>query len=134
MEILQNPGPIRDTRYWLRVTTAEDWVFESSVLMDVMEKPHWVSVGSDPQLIQAGESTTLSWEALYVDYVVVEVLPGANQWSNLGIRDIAQMDRLEHSGSMVVSPPSTTTYIFHGVGTEDGRPSKSSWQLVVQVE
>lgn len=51
--------PIRDTKYWLRITNEADWSLESSVLMDVRERPMFLDYSIDTGRIKAGESAKI---------------------------------------------------------------------------
>ena len=126
--------PIRDTRYWIRATNSEDWAFESSVLMDITESPIVLVHEQSSRHISAGEEVTLSWETLYVDYVVMVELPGVDQWKAHTHEELTLIrPRLDASGSKTVSPTRTTTYLFYAVGTSDGRPYTAGWNHTVHV-
>jgi YD repeat-containing protein len=76
-------------------------------------EPPSLSVAADPETIQAGESTTLSWSSTGADSCVIEP----------GIGNVAA------DGSIALSPAQTTTYTITGTGS--GGSSSESVRVTV---
>ena len=126
--------PMRDTRYWLRVTNEADYSTETTTMMDVIERPWFVDLTVEPDRIKAGESAKISWSTMHVDYVAVQVIEGADQWQPLSQEELEKMERHPAKGSMTVSPTTTTSYSVYAVGTSEGRHTTSRWDHTVHVD
>lgn len=130
--------PTHDVRYWLRVTNAEDWTFETSTLVDVDEYPTTLNFSVEPRQINKGESALIRWETIHTDYVVMEEVVGDPATTPIPRRTLDEMenemDRFPATGELTVTPDQTTTYSFYGFSKRDRKADGAvGWTLTVTV-
>lgn len=92
-------SPTKTTTYTITATgpggTATD-----TVTVTVIQPSPTISITANPETIQAGESSTLTWTSTYADFCVIDQ----------GIGSVSM------SGSLMVSPTETTTYTIMATG------------------
>ena len=92
-------SPTETTTYTITATGPGGAAAET-VTVSVSELLPTISVSSDPETIEVGESSTLTWNSTNASYCVIEP-------------DIGEV---EPNGSRIVSPNETTTYIISATG------------------
>ena len=129
--------PVSDIRYWLRITNDEGWTFETSTLVDVLERPTVITYSVDPHEVAKGKSALLKWETIHTDYVVMESFTGDPSTVLIPGRTVEEMEKMQRypaTGELTVTPDETTTYSFYAVGKEDGkRTTAVGWGATVTV-
>jgi RHS repeat-associated protein len=93
-------SPTQTTTYTITATGPEGTATDSTTVTVTTNPPPTVNINADPDTIQAGESSTLSWSSTNADTCVIEP-------------DIGSVDV---DGSTSVSPNQTMTYTITATG------------------
>lgn len=93
-------SPTQTTTYTITATGPEGSATDSTTVTVTTDPPPTVNISADPDTIQAGESSTLTWGSTDADSCVIE--------PDIGAVDV--------NGSTFVSPTQTTTYTITATG------------------